>query len=159
MDKKKKSQKKTRQPPSLIKHKPPRRSIFSFCSNKPSKPINSVIFHVAAVSILNETRFQTCFLSPFRSRSMIRIKEAITFMKRSFQSMSAPRSSPRPPPRLSAAPHNSPPLHGSPPNLRRQMTFLPLPSLPANFCRCQFEAALLLPDSLLMFHSSRYDGD
>lgn len=85
----KKSQKKMRQPASLIKHKPPRRSIFSFCSNKPSKPINSVIFHIGAVSILNEIRFQTCFLSPFRGRSMIGIKEAITFMKRSFQSMPA----------------------------------------------------------------------
>lgn len=43
--------------------------------------------------MLNEIRFQTQgfflpFFLPFRSRSMIRIKEAITFMKRSFQSMS-----------------------------------------------------------------------
>lgn len=91
-----------RQEESLTPTQPPPKEPFafflSFCSNKPSKPIDGVISHIDTVNILNEIRSQTqlvvvflfsFFPQPFRSRSMIRIKEAITFMKRSFQSTSA----------------------------------------------------------------------
>lgn len=83
----------------LFLHKPPwRYNFLSFECVKRSNSINAVMFYIDREIKLNEIHFQTviiCFFffcafhrQSFRFRSMIRIKEAITFMKHSFQSMS-----------------------------------------------------------------------
>ncbi len=53
--------------------------------------------------------------------------------------------------------YNCKPLHGSSPNLLRQMTFLLLLLVCANFFHSQLKPAFLLLDSLLMFCNSCYD--
>lgn len=53
--------------------------------------------------------------------------------------------------------YNCKPLHGRSPNLPRQMTFLLLLLVCANFFHSQLKPAFLLLDSLLMFCNSCYD--